>query len=87
MREDFDKNRAGFALGTFFAITHFLWIVIVALGFGEGLFSWWRGVHFIDLSFNIASFSIVSAIIGIVGAFITGYVSGWVLVWIYNKLG
>ena len=87
MREDFDKNRAGFALGILFAVMHFLWVIIVALGLGEGLFSWWRGVHFIDLSFNIASFSIVSAIIGIVGAFVTGYVSGWVLVWIYNKLG
>ena len=74
-------NRAGLTIGIVSAILHTLW----AIGIGLGLSGVWiKGLHFLDIQTSLTAFNLGTAIIGIIGAFISGYVIGWVLAAIWN---
>ncbi len=84
---NFNKNRMGLAAGSLFATMHFLWIVVVALGIGKVLVDEVISIHFFTGAFNILEFSLGMALFGVVGAFISGYVTGWVFACFWNLFG
>ena len=81
-----NKNRLGLTLGIVFALIHLIWAVIVAFGFGDLIFSWLVGKHFIEITYRTIGFSFGIAIFLVLRAFVGGYLIGWVSAWIYNKL-
>lgn len=82
-----NKNQAGLTLGSVFAILHATWVVIVGIGLGQGLMDWLHSVHFFNDSITIISFSLGDALIGIITAFISGYVLGWLFAVLWNWFG
>ncbi len=87
MTIELNKNQAGLTLGTISAIFHTLWAIIVAVGLGGSLSNWIHFMHFMTDIHVIASFSISTAIFGIIEAFIIGYVVGWLFALLWNWFG
>lgn len=82
-----NKNSLGLSLGIFAALLHAVWAILVAAGVAKSLLDWVLPLHFVGAMFSITSFSIVSAILLVVLAFVGGYVTGWVFAAIWNKFG
>lgn len=85
MKKSCNKRSSGMALGTLFAAMHFLWIIAIAGGLARGIARWGHQIHFMNMSYTLISFDIGNAVIGIISAFISGYLIGWAFAWLYNK--
>ncbi len=84
---EINKNQLGLTLGIVFAILHAAWVVIVGIGLGQSLIDRLHSVHFLSDVHNIISFSLGTALIGIIIAFISGYVFGWLFAVLWNWFG
>jgi len=83
----FNKNSLGLTIGFLFGIMHLLWVIVVALGSAQGLADWWDGIHFVSEAHIIAAFSLGTAVIGVVTALVSGYITGYVAAWLLNRFG
>ncbi|MBI2990380.1 MAG: hypothetical protein HYY51_04340 [Candidatus Magasanikbacteria bacterium] len=83
----FDKNRAGLSLGLLFGLTHLLWVLTVAAGWGQPFANRWHGMHFLNDLHVVGGFAFSVALWGVVGAFVSGYLFGFVFAAIYNAMG
>lgn len=81
------KNQAGIALGALFGLMHTLWVVVVGLGFGQSVLNALEAGHFITSNYSITGFDPMTAVFGIMGAGITGYLIGWTFIYTYNFTG
>jgi ABC-type Fe3+ transport system permease subunit len=80
------SHTTGLALGSFFAVVHLLWALLVAAGWAQWTLDWIFRLHFITPPYTVGSFSLMLAIGLIVMTFIVGYVLGWVFAMIWNKV-
>lgn len=81
------RNQAGIALGTFFGLMHTVWVAAVGLGWGQSILNALESGHFISSTYSTAPFNPVTAILGIIGAAVSGYIIGWTFIYIYNFTG
>ncbi len=85
---DFNKNRMGLSLGSLFALMHFLWVLVVFFGWAEALSKNVLTAHFFKgETVVVADFSFTLAVLGVLGAFLCGYIIGWVFAWLWNGFG
>lgn len=84
MKKEVNRNQLGLTIGTFSALWHAIWAVLVGVGFAKPLIDWVIPLHFIDMSYSITVFSLGSAVTLVILAFLGGYISGWVLAGIWN---
>jgi hypothetical protein len=80
-----NKKQAGLALGSLAALYHLLWVLAVALGYGQALLDWAYSMHFIDSAQFVGTANFATAIIGIIKAFVCGFITGWLFAWFWNK--
>ncbi len=85
MKQALNKNQSGLALGSVFAIFHTLWVFVVGIGLGKWVINKGYSIHFLANAPTINSFSFTTALIGIISAFVSGYIVGWLIVYFYNK--
>ncbi len=80
-------HRQKFALtfGTFAAVLHLVWSIIVALGWGQSLMDFVYQMHFMQNPYMVATFSLPRAIGLIAIAFVMGYIISSVFALIWNK--
>lgn len=83
---DMNRNQAGLALGLLFAAMHALWVAAVGIGVGKPFLNWLHGLHFVSNPYTVTAFDPVTAAVGIVAAFISGYVIGWAFAFAWNWL-
>lgn len=81
-----NAKKAGLATGIVFALWHVLWIAIVGLGYGQGTLDSMMRMHFLSAPWAITGFNIANALILLVVALISGYITGWLFAKIWNKL-
>lgn len=77
-----ETKRTALTVGILFAILHALELVAIQ----TGSLGYMLQLHFLTIQHTVLPFNIVTAITGIVEAFIAGCVVGWAFVAIYNKL-
>lgn len=83
-----NKNKTGLSIGTFFGLGHLLWVLAIAAGLAETVARWWHSTHFVSMQYTIGSLDFVTITTGLLGALVTGYVTGYVfaVVWnVFNK--
>ncbi len=80
-----DTKRTGLALGSFVAIVHVVWAILLAIGLAKPLLDFILSVHHIQVSFSIEPFSLGKAVLLVVVTFVVGYIFGWVFATGWNK--
>lgn len=71
------KKSLSLALGYLSAGMHFLWVLAVWTGLAQAIADLWHGIHFIGDHHEVLPATFGTAVIGVLSAFIIGYVSGW----------
>ena len=84
MKEELNENRVGLTLAIFFALLHAIWAILVGFGAGQKLIDLVMPLHFIDMMIPTATFSIGTAVLLVILAFIGGYIAGWLFALIWN---
>ena len=84
MKEELNENRVGLTLAIFFALLHTIWAILVGFGAGQKLIDLVMPLHFIDMMIPTATFSIGTAVLLVILAFIGGYIAGWLFALIWN---
>jgi len=80
-----NEKQVALTLGTFAALMHLVWSILVATGVAQGLVNWSIELHMMAFQITVGAFSLVSAIELIVVAFIIGSAVGFVFATIWNK--
>jgi hypothetical protein len=82
---ELNKHTAGLSLGIIFLLLHVVWFAAVASGYGDSVLHWFERGHFIEMTLNVTSFSVGTAVITLLRAFVAGYIIGFVFAFLYNK--
>lgn len=82
-----NKNQAGLTLGLLSGVTHFLWVILAAFGLGQGFANFVHSMHFLSDMHTVMGISWGFGILGIVIAFVSGYVMGFVFAALWNWIG
>ena len=82
-----NKKRVGFTLGTFSALMHLVWLIVVGLGLGWKILDWVFFMHHLSFTFSLASFHLDRAIGLLIMTFVGGYVVGWIFAALWNWFG
>lgn len=72
--------------GSFIALLHLIWMIMVYLGVAKWYLDWVLGLHLLTNPYKVLPFSFTAAITLIIFTFVVGYVAGWVFAFIWNKL-
>ncbi len=86
MKEKINANKLGLVLGIFFALIHFLWILLVASGFAKQFLDYTLSLHFMRDVYSIGAFNIGIAAMLLIFTFVSGYILGFVFAWIWNVI-
>jgi len=78
-------NKTGLALGILSGLMHFIWVISVWV-FKDNALNFLSRIHFVNITGSVLNVGLGTAIIGIALAFITGYITGVIFAWIWNKL-
>jgi len=81
-----NKNSVGLAIGSLYGLFHLSWVILVALGLAKPLMDWVLSLHFLTIEYAVTEFSVLTAIGLLVFTFAVGYVLGWVLAFVWNKV-
>jgi len=81
-----NKNKAGLVTGGFLGLWHVIWSMFAALGWLQALTHFVLRLHFVDISYKIMPFSIRKAVVLVAVASLAGYVLGYVVASIWNRV-
>lgn len=83
---EMNKTRAGLILGAFLGLFHLVWAIMVAIGFAQAILDFIYKIHFLNNPFTIQAFSIGNAVLLVLVTAAVGFVGGWILAFLWNKL-
>ena len=86
MKDKINVNRLGLVLGSFFALFHLVWILLVLSGFAKQFLDYALSLHFMSDVYSIGAFSFGTAAMLLVFTFASGYVFGAVFALVWNKI-
>jgi len=86
MADKLNKNQIGLITGSFLALLHALWALLVAVipGLLQQFLDWVFALHFLQPVWVVTSFDLVNAILLVALTFAEGYVLGWGFAAIWN---
>lgn len=80
------ESKAALIFGTFAAVMHAFWSVLVFLGLAQPYLNFISGLHFLNNPYKVLPFNLSTAVMLIAVTFVIGYLVGWVFAKIWNKL-
>jgi len=85
MAGNIDVKKVAVTLGLLFAVWYIGWAVVM-LAFGSQFINWFMELHFISTALAVAPFDVVTFIIGVVGFFLCGAITGAIFAALWNAL-
>lgn len=79
-----NAHKTGLAAGSFLALSHLSWVLLVALKIAKPLMDWVLSLHFIVIDYDIGSFSMGPAVLLVLLTFGMGYTGGWIFSALWN---
>lgn len=80
-----NAGRAALGLGTFAAVMHVIWDIMVAAGWAGPFLNLWVSLHAINPGFiMIEPFNLGTAVILVIYAFVFFYIVGWIFATCWN---
>lgn len=89
MADKINAKQLGLTLATLAGAIHLIWVILIGL-FGSSFQSaldWIFALHLLQPVYQITGFSWTSLVLLTILAFIGGYVSGYIIAWVYNQAG
>lgn len=80
------RYKTGLVVGAFFALMHFLWLILVFTGVAQVLMDWIFKLHMLNNPLLVQEFSFANAGMLLVMTFVVGFVAGWILALLCNML-
>ncbi|MFZ2072807.1 MAG: hypothetical protein WA101_01955 [Minisyncoccia bacterium] len=80
-----NKNRVGLIFGSFMALFHLIWSLMVLIGVAQTFYDFIFWLHMISLPWKVTGFTLTQAISLIVVTFAIGYFMGYMIAWLWNK--
>lgn len=86
MKGKVSEHTVGMVVGALAGLWHFVWAMLVAGGFAQGLLDWIYTIHFLNNPFRVAQFDVTTAVMLVIATSLIGYVVGWVLASLWNMM-
>lgn len=86
MKEKVNQHTLGLIVGSFSGLVHLLWALLVASGLAEAFMTWVYWLHFLTNPFQVTQFVLSRALALVLFTAIVGYISGWVLGYLWNRI-
>ena len=86
MSNPISAHKVGLAFGGAIGFWHLVWSILVGLGWAQPLINWLFRLHMIQPPYTITPFSFGSAAILIIVTAIFGYLVGFVIGSIWNRV-
>ncbi len=86
MNHHINPTKTAFSVAAFLAGFHFVWAVLVALGWGQPLMDFVFWAHMINMSFVVGPFDLSAAMTLVVMTWFFGYVFGLAFARIWNRM-
>jgi len=80
------ESKAGLIFGTFAAVMHVIWSLMVFLGFAQNYMNWIIGLHFLNNPFTVRAFNLSTALTLVGATFVVGYIVGYIFATVLNRL-
>ena len=80
-----NKHKLGLAFGSFMALFHLVWGLLIAFGMAQSLLDFIYNLHSLNTPFMVMPFDIVRTIGLIIFTFLVGYIIGYVFAFCWNK--
>lgn len=84
MKEKLHPHKVGLTLGIFAGLGHVVWSLLVVMGLAKPLVDWLLSLHFVSVSFTLASFDLTNTALLVVVAVVWGYIVGYVFASVWN---
>lgn len=78
---------SGLAVGTVVGLWHFIWVVLVGMGWAKSVMDFVLGLHFISLQYSLAPYAITTAGALVILTFVLGFAFGAFFALVWNWLG
>jgi len=91
MAQNLDKNKAGLVFGSFLALVHLVWslLILIIPNQLQTSLNWIFEIHALQPIWVITSFDFMNMVWLIIVTFIIGYIFGWIFAlianWIHKK--
>lgn len=79
-----NAHKIGLVVGGTMAIWHAIWASMVLVGVAKAFMDWILGLHFMQFTYNILPFNILTALMLVLVTGIIGYLLGYVSGWLWN---
>lgn len=79
-----NRQKLGLTLGTFVALVHTVWSILVATNTAQPVADWLHKLHFVSMSYQVSPFDLGTAALLVVVTFLIGNVVGMVLGTLWN---
>ncbi|MEK7111733.1 MAG: hypothetical protein AAB875_00235 [Patescibacteria group bacterium] len=80
------ESKAALIFGTFMALMHAFWSLLVFLGLAQPYLNFISGLHFLNNPYKVLPFNLSTALMLVAVTFVIGYLVGAVFAKIWNKL-
>jgi hypothetical protein len=81
-----NPNKAGLALGAMLGGMHLLWVLLVAAGWAQAIINFYFRIHFLTPPWTVEGFHAGLAVTLVLVTAALGYVFGYVLGVLWNRL-
>lgn len=83
---ELNKKKVGVIVGAFVGGLHVLWSLLVLLGLAQPFQDFVFSMHFLNNPFTVGAFSLGTAVLLVLITSVVGYLVGWVLAAIWNRV-
>ncbi|HXX44872.1 MAG TPA: hypothetical protein VEJ38_09090 [Candidatus Acidoferrales bacterium] len=81
-----NANKTGLVLGALLGGWHFIWAILVALGWAQAVLNFVLWMHFIQPIYVVRAFNIGTAAVLVAVTAVFGYVIGYVFATLWNRI-
>jgi len=85
--EKLNPHRVGMLLGGLYGLWHLTWSLLVLVGLAKPLLDFILSLHFLQVTYAVSPFTPLKALALIVVTSALGYFLGYVLAWLWNRVG
>jgi hypothetical protein len=82
-----NEKQTALGFGSFLAVVHAAWAVIIASGYGKAMLDWIFNLHMLSNPVQVLAFNSMKAVLLVLFTFVMGAIFGWIFACAWNWAG